>query len=124
MKKKVLDFGKLINSDRSVLSVAGQAKRFCCENRLTVLKSETIDETGVKIKGRRYYLYRAVDSKGRTIDFLLSDSRDARAARRFLRRMLKNTPGQSPRVINVDKNPAYPPAVQRRRLSPATEGKN
>jgi transposase, IS6 family len=74
--------------------------------------SYRVDETYIKIKGRWYYLYRAVDSTGQTIDFLLSAKRDARAAKRFFRRMLKNTPDQSPRVINVDKNPAYPPAVE------------
>jgi transposase-like protein len=37
----------------------------------------------VKVKGRWTYLYRAVDSRGRTIDFLLSAKRDAEAAKRF-----------------------------------------
>ena len=34
------------------------------------------------------------------------------AARRFFRKMLKSASRSSPRVINVDKNPAYPPAVE------------
>ena len=42
-----------------------------------------VDETYVKMKGRWTYLYRAVDSRGRTIDFLLSAKRDAAAAKRF-----------------------------------------
>ncbi len=74
--------------------------------------SYRVDETYIKIKGRWYYLYRAVDSTGQTIDFLLSAKRDARAVKRFFRRMLKHAPDQAPRVINVDKNPAYPPAVE------------
>ena len=74
--------------------------------------SYRVDETYIKIKGRWYYLYRAVDSKCHTIDFMLSAKRDARAAKRFFRRMLKDVPDQVPRVINVDKNPAYPPAVE------------
>lgn len=41
-----------------------------------------VDETYIKIKGRRYYLYRAVDSTGQMIDFLLSAKRVARAAKR------------------------------------------
>jgi transposase-like protein len=58
------------------------------------------------------YLYRAVDSTGQTIDFMLSARRDKRAAKRFFRKMLKTAKGQSPRVINVDQNQAYPPAIE------------
>src|SRR4051812_16385474 len=39
-----------------------------------------VDETYVKVKGCWTYLYRAVDSRGQTIDFLLSAKRDAAAA--------------------------------------------
>jgi transposase-like protein len=74
--------------------------------------SYRVDETYVKIKGKWKYLYRAVDSTGQTIDFMLSAKRDARAAKRFFRKMLKLPQHPSPRVINVDKNPAYPPAVE------------
>jgi transposase, IS6 family len=52
------------------------------------------------------------DSTGQTIDFMLSAKRDARAAKRFFRKMLKAPKHQSPRVINVDQNRAYPPAVE------------
>ena len=58
------------------------------------------------------YLYRAVDSTGQTIDFMLSARRDTKAAKRFFRKMLKAPKHQSPRVINVDRNNAYPPAVE------------
>jgi transposase-like protein len=74
--------------------------------------SYRVDETCVKIKGKWKYLYRAVDSTGQTIDFMLSAKRDARAAKRFLRKMLKAASHSSPRVINVDKNQSYPPAVE------------
>ncbi len=43
--------------------------------------------------------------------FMLSALRDARAAERFFRKALKSTHNQSPRVINVDKNASYPPAI-------------
>jgi transposase-like protein len=39
-----------------------------------------------KVKGRWTYLYRAVDSRGQTIGFLLSARRDTAAAKRFFRR--------------------------------------
>lgn len=70
-----------------------------------------VDETYIKVKGQWKYLYRAVDSQGNTLDFLLCAKRDASAAERFLRKTLKAAHTQEPRVINVDKNAAYPPAV-------------
>jgi len=74
--------------------------------------SYRVDETYVKIKRKWYYFYRAVDSTGKTIDFMLSAKRDARAAMLFFRKMLKLPQHSSPRVINVDQNKAYPPAVE------------
>jgi transposase, IS6 family len=70
-----------------------------------------VDETYVKVKGRWTYLYRAVDSRGQTIDFLLSAKRDAEAAKRFFRKALGQPHTVNPRTITVDKNPAYPKAV-------------
>jgi len=70
-----------------------------------------VDETYIKIKGKPKYLYRAVDSAGNTLDFLLTAKRDAAAAKRFFRRTLKAVHTQIPRVINVDKNAAYPKAI-------------
>src|SRR5918912_40786 len=70
-----------------------------------------VDETYVKVKGRWMYLYRAVDSQGQTIDFLLSARRDAAAAKRFFRKALGQPHTADPRTITVDKNPAYPKAV-------------
>ncbi len=84
-----------------------------------------VDETYIKIKGKDRYLYRAVDSQGKTIDFLLTAHRDAIAAKRFLCKALKAAHNQEPRVINVDKNPAYPKAIeqlkQKKELSKGVE---
>lgn len=57
-------------------------------------------------------MYRAVDSEGMTLDFLLTAKRDTNAAKRFFIKTLKATHTQKPRVINVDKNPSYPPAIE------------
>jgi transposase-like protein len=70
-----------------------------------------VDETYVRVKGRWMYLYRAVDSRGQSIDFLLSARRDAEAAKRFFRKALGQPHTANPRTITVDKNPAYPKAV-------------
>lgn len=71
-----------------------------------------VDETYVKVKGQWMYLYRAVDSEGDTIDFYLSKARNKQAAKRFFKKALAFSHVSMPRVITVDKNPAYPIAIQ------------
>ena len=75
-------------------------------------KSYHVDATYIRIKGQDRFLYRAVDSTGQTIDFLLTAKRDAAAAKRFFRKTLLDPANLQPRVINVDKNRAYPTAVE------------
>jgi transposase, IS6 family len=70
-----------------------------------------VDETYIKIRGKWRYLYRAVDSEGKTIDFLLCARRDRKAAKRFFRKALRSSHTPIPRSITVDKNAAYPPAI-------------
>jgi IS6 family transposase len=74
--------------------------------------SYRVDETYIKIKKDWYYLYRAVDSTGATLDFMLSATRDAGAAERFFRQVLQASHTLTPRVITVDQNAAYPPAFE------------
>src|SRR6516225_8178231 len=74
-------------------------------------RSWRVDETYVRVAGKWAYLYRAVDSAGDTIDFMLSPKRDLTAARLFLRLALTGTGGIRPRVINVDGHPAYARAI-------------
>ncbi|CDH23389.1 transposase (fragment) [Xenorhabdus bovienii str. kraussei Becker Underwood] len=68
-----------------------------------------IDETYIKIKGQWKYLYRAVDSDGNTVDFLLTANRDKKAALRFF----KKATGQhgQPEVVTLDKSGANKTAV-------------
>jgi len=75
-------------------------------------KSYRIDETNIKVKGEDKYLYRALDSTGQTIEFLLTAKRDKHAAKRFLVKAIEASGNPMPRVMNVDKNPAYPAAVE------------
>src|SRR3954471_18080142 len=74
-------------------------------------RSWRCDETYLRVAGKWTYLYRAVDSTGDTIDFLLSPRRDAAAAKRFFQKALRTPNHPRPRVINVDRNPAYPRAL-------------
>jgi transposase-like protein len=71
-----------------------------------------VDKTYIQVKGKWKYLYRAVDSQGKNLDFLLTAHRDAQASIRFLRKLLKALHIQEPRGINVDKNSAYPQAIE------------
>jgi transposase-like protein len=73
-------------------------------------RSWRVDETYVKVAGNWAYLYRAVDSAGETIEFMLSPKRDLIAAKLYLR-LAFSTGGSLPRVINVDGHPAYASAI-------------
>jgi transposase, IS6 family len=77
--------------------------------------------TYIRVKGKWRYLYRAVDSSGATIDFLLSAKQDAAAAERFLAKALARANHPTPRVINTDGHSAYPPAIVRLKAEGALE---
>ena len=74
-------------------------------------RSWRVDETYIRIASKWTYLYRAVDSTGETIDFMLSPKRDAVAAKHFLQLALGRTGQIRPRVINVDGHAGYPQAI-------------
>ena len=74
-------------------------------------KSWRVDETYVRVKGRWCYLYRAIDSRGATIDFVLSALRDAAAARRLFRKALTDPSHPQPRVMNTDQARLYGAAI-------------
>ena len=60
----------------------------------------------VTIGGRRQYLWRAVDQEGDVLDILVQPRRDARAAKRFFRKLLKGQ-GAAPRRLVTDKLRSY-----------------
>jgi len=95
---------------RWVQRYAPELDRRCRPHLKATTDSWRVDETYIKIKKQWMYLYRAVDSSGNTLDFLLSPTRNAEAARRFLLKTLAASHTSEPRVINVDKNAAYPKA--------------
>jgi len=97
---------------RWVQVYAPELDKRCRPHLKTTNRSYRVDETYIKVKGKDRYLYRAVDSTGQTIDFLLTAKRDAAGAKRFFRKALQSPGNPTPRVVNVDKNPAYPAAME------------
>jgi transposase, IS6 family len=93
---------------RWVQRYAPELDRRCRPSLRATNDSYRVDETYIKIKKQWYYLYRAVDSTGATLDFMLSATRDANAAECFFRQVLQASHTRTPRVITVDKNAAYP----------------
>ena len=61
-----------------------------------------MDETYIKLNGKWVYLYRAVDSEGNTIDFLLRARRHAIAAKAFFKNSFKEN--KVPKKVNIDKS--------------------
>ncbi len=121
---------------RWVQRYAPELDKRCRPHLKATNDSWRVDETYIKVKKVWMYLYRAVDSDGNTLEFLLSPRRDAEAATRFFVKALHSTAGSAPhtrpveeqveeptalaapnptksapRVINVDKNAAYPKAI-------------
>ncbi len=65
-----------------------------------------LDEVFVTIQGQRHYLWRAVDQDGDVIDILVQSRRDRRAAKRFIRKLLKGQ-GSKPGWLVTDKLRSY-----------------
>src|SRR5579859_5032750 len=77
-----------------------------------------LDEVFIRIQGVQHYLWQAVDQDGVVLDILVQPRRDAKAAKRFFRRLLKGLQ-YVPRVIVTDKLRSY--GVARRQLLPRVE---
>ena len=118
---------------RWVQHSAPELEKRCRPHLKETTDSWRVDETSMKMKKEWLYLYRAVDSRGNTLDFFLSVIRDAEAAKRFFCKALHacaRSASQAcssqepvaqppsdrdcasvPRVITVDKNAASPKAM-------------
>ena len=77
--------------------------------RKGLIRGKRMDETYVKIKGKWYYLYRAVDKCGNTVDFLLTKFRDAHAARFFFTKAIRSS--ERPTTVTIDKSGANKAAL-------------
>ncbi|MDH0370166.1 IS6 family transposase [Brucella anthropi] len=65
-----------------------------------------LDEAVVTINGKRHFLWRAVDQDGFVLDVLVQRRRDAKAAKRFMRKLLSGQ-GTSPRIMITNKLRSY-----------------
>jgi len=77
-----------------------------------------LDEVFIRIQGVLHYLWRAVDQDGVVLDILVQSRRDAGAAKRFFKRLLKGLQ-YTPRVLVTDKLGSY--GVAKRALLPDVE---
>jgi putative transposase len=77
-----------------------------------------LDEVVIGIAGRKHWLWRAVDQHGVVLDILVQSWRNAKAAKRLLRKLLKKQ-GITPRVMITDKLASY--SAARREIMPGVE---
>jgi putative transposase len=77
-----------------------------------------LDEVLVKINGRLYYLWRAVDQDGDVLDILVQSRRDKKAAKKFFRKLSKGL-RYVPRMIITDKLKSY--SAARAEVMPSVE---
>ncbi|MGY3205840.1 IS6 family transposase [Streptomyces sp. TE5632] len=77
-----------------------------------------LDEVFIKINGVRQYLWRAVVQDGNVLDVLVRSRRDAKAAKRFLAKLMQKQQ-RVPRVLVTDK--LRPCGTAHRELMPSVE---
>ena len=103
VRRWFLKFGRLI---------AGNLRR----SRPRASSNWHLDEMVIRIRGRKHWLWRAVDDEGEVLDFLVQPRHCARSARRLLRKLLKKQ-GFAPKRITPDKLKSYAVAIREERLS-------
>ena len=96
------------------LRIAANLRR----NRPRPSASWHLDEMVIKIRDRKYWLWRAVDDEGEVLDYLVRSRRCARSARRLLRKLLKKQ-GFAPKRITTDQLESYAVAIRKERVCAA-----
>jgi transposase-like protein len=97
--------------NRWVIKYSSQLEAAFHRRKRPAWGSWRMDETSIKVKGGWHYLYRAVDMTGQTIDFLLTEQRDERAAKRFLTKAIRRH--GVPERITIDGSAANEAAIKR-----------
>ncbi|WP_137132630.1 IS6 family transposase [Rhizobium sp. FY34] len=77
-----------------------------------------LDEPVVSIRGKKHWLWRAVDQDGFVLEVFLQSRRNAKAAKRLMRKLLKGQ-RRSPRVMITDKLLSY--CAAKREIMPGVE---
>jgi putative transposase len=77
-----------------------------------------LDEVVISIAGGKHWLWRAVDQLGVVLDILVQSQRNAKAAKRLLRKLLKKQ-GITPRALTTDKFASY--GAAKREIMPGVE---
>jgi putative transposase len=95
---------------RWVVTYSPQLEEAFHQRKRPVWVSWRMDETYIKVKGQWYDLYRAVDKTGQTSDFLLTEQRDERAAKRFLTQAIRRH--GVPEKITIDGSAANEAAIK------------
>ncbi len=73
-----------------------------------------LDETNIKVKGKWFYLYPAINKQGQTLDFYFSKKRNRHSAYQFLKHCLRYYPQElQPQTLNTDKHSSYDHAISR-----------
>lgn len=70
-----------------------------------------LDEMVVVIRGKRFWLWRAIDSEGEVLDFLVQSRRNTKAALKLMKKLLKKQ-GFAPTQIITDKLKSYHKALR------------
>src|ERR1041385_4988604 len=96
---------------RWVQRYAPELEKRCRPHLKASTDSWKVDETSIKIKKVWVYLYRAVDSEGNTLEFLLSPMRDAEAAKRFFCKALASTARSASQACPIAAQVAHPTAL-------------
>src|SRR6516165_4772779 len=96
---------------RWVVKYSPQLEEAFHRRKRPVWVSWRMDETYIKVKGEWYYLYRAVDKHGQTIDFLLTEHRDTEAALQFLKKAIRRN--GLPVTITLEGSEANEAAIKR-----------
>jgi transposase-like protein len=96
--------------NRWVIKYSPQLEEAFHRRKRPVWVSWRLDETYIKVKGEWKYLYRAVDTHGQTIDFLLTEHRDKEAALRFLKKAIRRN--GLPETITIDGSDANEAAIK------------
>jgi len=76
---------------RSRSTLRSRTGKRCRPHFKATTDSWKVDETSIKVKKEWKYLYRAVDSRGNTLDFMLSPTREGEAAKHFFLKTLTVT---------------------------------